>query len=107
MSTSPWITPLPPAQVATTLAAGLIAAVLLGGGADYIATTALWAKAIGPLDARPEAPGWSEFLNHPEQMESGIRAHQADLCAWLTRENLRDPSALTAARRDATCPKRP
>ena len=98
LNTNPWTSPLPPARVAAVLTAGVLTAILLGGGAAYIATTALWAKAIGPFDARPELGFW-QSLADPQ----AVPAYWRDQCAWLNREALRNPSPGVLTARTEAC----
>jgi hypothetical protein len=98
LNANPWTRPLPAARVAATLAAGLLAAILLGGGAAYIATTALWARAIAPFDPRPEIGFW-QLLEDPASVPTYWRAQ----CTWLNREVLRNPSPMVKVARTQAC----
>ena len=57
-----------------------------------------WAHLISPFDSKPKI-SFTDLVKNPEK----IQKYKKELCGWLKREELRNPSIYTTAARESVC----
>ena len=57
-----------------------------------------WAHLISPFDSKPKI-SFTNLVKNPEK----IQEYEEELCAWLKREELRNPSIYTTTARESVC----